>query len=382
MFEMNLEPWERISEEFEKLEPLVRAISFPLMPEVPEVGKMYRIYPEGCVSGNGTAYHGNVRIGKNPKKLLIFFNGGGVAFDEYTVSRPNNAFTGHIEDTYYSNDGEWLGDYFMRGGINADREDNPFREFSCINLPYCNGDFHCGNGEFPYTAQDGSRRMMPFHGHRNAMAVIEMAKKYLPEPEQILIAGSSAGGFGVALLSEDVIEAFPNCQNVTCVVDGSFLLSDRWDKIARDVWHAPEHICRRLKTNDLMLDSYLTLHEKYGDRVRYLFDCSPRDALLIQAQSALDGEGQVTDAARGVKFQKNLTKCIHRMREEIENVGLYIFVAPMDSGNYDESLTLHCVFHNPAVFDHTEEGISPCQWVINAMAGDVRQIGLAHLDEL
>lgn len=378
---MNLEPWEKISEHFEKMAPVVKAISFPPMPEEPEAGQMYRIYPEGCVSGNGTAYHGNVRIGKDPKKLLIFFNGGGIAFDEYTVSRPNNAFSFHIEDTYYSNDGEWIGDYFLLNGMNAKREDNPFLDWSCIQLLYCNGDFYCGDGEFPYTAQDGSQRLMPFHGYRNAMATVEMAKKYLSEPEQILIAGSSAGGFGVSLLADDLIQAFPNCKDITCLVDSSLLIAQRWERIAADVWHAPKHICERLTGDNLMLDSYLALHRKYGDRIRYLFLCSSRDALLVQAQSAMDGKGQVADAPSGVRFQQDLKKTCQQMMENIPNAGIYIFTGPMDASGYDESLTLHCALNNPFVFDHKEEGKTPCDWALNAMKGKIERIGLHHLDE-
>ena len=56
MFDVNLEPWEKLPEEFEKLKTLIMRGSYPLMPEEPEVGMFYRIYPEKCISGNGTAY--------------------------------------------------------------------------------------------------------------------------------------------------------------------------------------------------------------------------------------------------------------------------------------------------------------------------------------
>lgn len=377
MFELNLEPWEKLPDNFEKMKPQIKSICYPAMPGNPVIGTTYRIYPEGCVSGNGTAYHGGVRIGKDSKKLIIFFNGGGISFDEYTVSRPNNAFSLHIKDTYYSNDGEWIGDYFLREGMNAKREDNPFSDWSLINLLYCNGDFHCGDGEFPYTAQDGSRRVMPYHGYRNAMAVIEMAKQWIPDPEQILIAGSSAGGFGVALLADDVIQAFSDCQDITCVVDSSLLLSKKWNQIAKEIWHSPRHIWERLTGDNLVLDCYTALYQKYGDRVRYLFLCSVRDALLVAAQNALDGKGQITDRESGVRFQENLKVMCHQLEEKIPNVGLYIFSGPMDAPGYDEAgLTLHCALNNSFLFNHREEGKTPCEWILDAMEGKVERICL------
>lgn len=87
MFEINLEPWEKLPENFDDLAPLVKKICNPLLPDEPEIGKLYRIYPEGCISGNGTAYHGNVRIGRVPKKLIVFLNGGGGSNNEYMAAR-------------------------------------------------------------------------------------------------------------------------------------------------------------------------------------------------------------------------------------------------------------------------------------------------------
>lgn len=383
MFECNLEPWEKLPENFDTIKAVVQAGCFPLMPREPEIGKCYRLYPQGCISGNGTAYHGNLRIGKNPKKLIIFFNGGGVGFDEYTISRPSNAFTGHIEDTYYSNDGEWIGDYFLHTGLNAKRDDNPFLDWSMIHILYCNGDFHSGDGDFPYTAQDGSRREMPCHGYRNAMAVIRQAKKYLPEPEQILIAGSSAGGFGVSLLAEDIIGQFPDCGDITCLVDSSLLVKADWQRVARKVWHSPAHIWKRLTGENLVLDSCRALKQAYGDRVRVLFLCSVRDALLTVAQNALDGKGQTFDRASGIRFQKRLKEMCSQLTESIPEVGLYIFTGPMDAPGYDDDcLTLHCALNNPYLFDYQEEGKTICQWILEAMDGSVQRLGLSLLEEL
>ena len=381
MFEINLEPWEKIPEGFEEKKSLIMSVCYPLMPKEPEIGKFYRIYPDGCISGNGTKYHGGVRIGKNPKKLLIYFNGGGVSYDEHSAARGWNAFTSDVDDTYYSNDGEWIGDYFLRSGLNAKRDDNPFLEWSAINILYCNGDFHCGNGNFPYTALDGSERVMPYHGYHNALAVIRMAKKWLPNPEQILIAGSSAGGFGVSLLADDVIQEFPKCQDITCVVDSSLLLCDRWQQIAREVWHSPEHIWKRLKTDNLMLDSYTALYEKYGDRVRYLFISSVRDALLVVAQNDLDGRGHTHDIESGIRYQNNLKVLCGEIVEKIPKAGLYIFTDPMDAPGYDDSfLMLHCVLNNSFLFDCKEEGKSPCEWILNAMNGKIERLGLVNLE--
>ena len=57
MFELNLEQWEQLPDNFEEMKPLIQSICYPMIPEKPEIGTTYRIYPDGCVSANGTAYH-------------------------------------------------------------------------------------------------------------------------------------------------------------------------------------------------------------------------------------------------------------------------------------------------------------------------------------
>lgn len=87
MFETNLESWEKLPDNYKTLAPLIMSICFPPLKDKPEIGKYYRLYPDGCISGNGTKYHGNIRIGKEPEKLLIYLNGGGVAFDGHSAAR-------------------------------------------------------------------------------------------------------------------------------------------------------------------------------------------------------------------------------------------------------------------------------------------------------
>ena len=381
MFEMNLEPWEKLGPRFETLKPLMIAGANPALTGEPEIGKLCRIYPQGCICGNGVPYHGNLRVGTDAKQLVIYLNGGGCAFDEYTAARPWNAFTEHIADTYYSNDGEWFGDFFIRHGIDEAREDNALRSWSMVNLLYTNGDFHSGDGDFPYTAQDGSRRRMPFHGYRNAMETIALAKTYLPDPDTLLIAGSSAGGFGTAMLADDIIAAFSSAKSVTVCVDSSLLLCDRWKSIAQNVWHSPEHILKRMKSDNLTLDHLTALHEKRPE-VKILFLCSVRDGLLVAAQNALDGKGQTHTKADGDRFYAELKSMCTQLQAAIPNIGLYIFTGPMDAPGFDEDeLTLHCALNNPALFDSREDGVSVQSWLLDAVGGDVRRLGLGHLGE-
>ncbi|OUP84010.1 hypothetical protein B5F07_09175 [Lachnoclostridium sp. An169] len=380
--EIRLEPWEMLPPDSEKWFALLEKASYPVLEEdeTPETGKFYRLYPDGCFGGNRTRYHGSLRIGKHPEKLVVFFNGGGVMYDEYSAARPGNWFTTHFKETYYFNDPEWMGDIAAREGICSSREDNPFAEWSMIQLPYSSGDFHCGNGWYPYHALDGTPRLMGCHGYKNALAVIDMAKKWIGTPKKLLIAGVSAGGFGAALLADDVIGKFPGCEDITVAVDSSLLIREDWQRIAREVWHSPEHIWKRLTGDNITLDSLTALYGKYGESIRYLFISSVRDALLVEAQNGLDGKKLTFDKAAGIRYRETLKKMCADMEERIPKCGFYIFEGPMDQQGFDDAeLTKHCVLDCAWMFDHREDGMTPCQWLTDAVNGMVMRVGMEYL---
>lgn len=380
MQEIHLEPWEKISDELKKWLPLIENIKFPKITEKPQVGKFYRIYPEGCLEGRGGRFHGSLRLGKDPEKLIVFFNGGGVSWNEHTAARPDNLFTIHQPEKYYFNDTEWMGDHDLKSGIWSNSEDNPFRDWTFIDIPYSTGDFHCGAGDFPYTALDGTKRVLPHHGYMNTMALIRKAKQWIKSPETLLIAGVSAGGFGVALMAEDVIREFSGCENITCVVDGSLLINDDWSHIAGDVWRSPKHIRKRLKGNNLTLDSYTALYKTFGKKINYLFTSSTRDALLVSAQNAMDGKGLTYDRESGQIFQSSLKDMCREMTENIPLTGLYVFEKLTGESKYrEEGLTEHCVLNNNLMFESLEGEITPSEWILKAISGQVEKVGLVNL---
>ena len=382
MYELNLKSWERLPENFEALKYGIMSVSYPLMPEEPETGVTYRVYPEGCTSGNGTAYHGGVRIGNAPDKLIVYLNGGGLAYSAYTAARPQNLFyvPGDGNEHYYINDAEWMGDYFLMDGLNAAREDNPFADWSMIHLTYTTGDFHCGSGELPYTALDGTADVLVQHGYHNAMTMIRTAGKWIKEPKELLIMGSSGGGFGAAVLADDIIRQFPSAEKITCVIDSSLLLAD-WPAIARDVWKSPAHLQARMASDNFTVDHLAALYRKYGNRVNYLFISSIRDALLSEAQSGLDGTHMAVNRESGAKYARDLKKMCAQLTEAVPGIGLYLFESPVGDPRYDQyDLTAHCVLDKNLMFDLKTDGQTAAEWILDAMKGTITNRGISLLD--
>ena len=340
-------------------------VKHPELKGEPEIGKWYRITPAGTKSSDGSEWHGLIRLGTE-NKVVVYFFGGGASINGYTSERGKEFFatTASVQD------------FVASGGIGSSAEENPFRDWTFLVLPYASGDFHSGTGEYHYT--DGGKEKIVYHnGYNNYSAFMDAAKPYVGEPDTLLVTGFSAGGFATSLLADDVIDRFPSAENITVCVDSSLLLYDGWHETAVDLWQSPEEISDRLTTDNIVLDSLTALYEKRGDSVKILFDCSYRDDTLMQYQSFIDTGKMDKTKALGDQFQADLSKMVAGLQENIPGVGIYIW-------NYGEDPETHNTQHtiiSSNVFDKLEDGVSVADWIYAAVNGDVQSHGLALLDK-
>lgn len=205
---------------------------FPKLQGQPQEGKWYTIKIPGAKCSDGSPWEGYFKKGKE-NRVIVCFYGGGVSVDAYTAARPHTAPGGFYNPRV--TDGQIvMANCEKIMGITGSGKKNPFRDWSVITIPYDNGDFHAGTGELEYKALDGSRQIMYYHGYTNYRSLLETCIPWLEgTPEALLITGGSAGGFGTALLADDVISHFPKTKNITVLVDSSVLICDRWPEIAR-----------------------------------------------------------------------------------------------------------------------------------------------------
>lgn len=365
----------------EKVYAQVSAARFPELPEIPQTGKWYRIPLNGCVNAKGETHYTSIKIGTE-KKLVVLFMGGGVSWDTFTAARPLNINNLYDEDrvAFYFDDSDPFTDIAVNSGIGCDKEENPFRNWSMISINYSTGDFHVGRSDYPYTTVDGKEAVLYHHGYENYHAAIDTAMKFIPRPEKLLILGGSGGGFGVSALSDEVIQRFADCHDVTCCVDSSLLVRD-WKTTVREVWNAPEEICQHICSNNFTLDCLKALHQKYGSSIKYLFACAPRDAELARFQSFMDGYGAIFSKESGDRFWNYLREMVAKLQEEIPEVGLFFFDKFLFEGtNTEDNLMQHTITQNDNVFEKITDGKSVMDWLWNGVNGKMEKIGLETLE--
>jgi cysteine-rich repeat protein len=155
----------------------------PLQPTA-MVWQWFEIPGTKCIDGTPAGF--SVNFNPASTKLVVYLEGGGACFNAYCES----LFTRSNKEP-------------ANGGI-FDRANaaNPLRDWSWVYVPYCSGDVYGGQAD---TMLAG--KMRSFYGYSNMTAFLE---RWVPsfDVDQVLLTGSSAGGFGAAVNYSQTQRAF------------------------------------------------------------------------------------------------------------------------------------------------------------------------------
>ncbi len=346
-------------------------------------GEWRKFYlPEAtCAFGGDYCIH--IRRG-DPKRLMIFLGGGGVSWNRDSAKWPS---TSETADIYHH-----VGLYTVcadpqpevmsittdvGSGFHSATEENPLCGWSEVMIPYATGDFHTGTGDLTFTAADGSERILHHHGYLNLLRILDFIRPFFPAVERLFICGESAGAFGTAAVSGDIMDAFPECDDVTILAD-SALMSRDWSPSARDIWQSPPHIAEAVKTENMVTDWFRALYEKYGNKPRYLFSCGCRDQILVMFRIYAETGNFVIDPAYCEEFRKHLRKMCIDLKAMNPGFSFYIhdFMA--------ETLApgvLHCIFGNSFYTNGRIDSVSPKEWLSDAMNGKLYDVGMGLLED-
>jgi hypothetical protein len=145
---------------------------------------------DGSLCFNGTEYSMSTRD-QGSENLMIFLSGGGACWSD-------------ICDCI-----EVASSGIPKSGIlDPDSPDNPLSDWNIVYLPYCDGSFF--TGDINLDIEDDGIIDRHHHGLKNLSAGLDVAINTFPAPRRILIAGTSAGGYGTAFALPLVRRLYPN----------------------------------------------------------------------------------------------------------------------------------------------------------------------------
>jgi Pectinacetylesterase len=139
-----------------------------------------------------------VGIGINPSstgsRVLIYLEGGGACYDETTCYALGTAanFSGGYSQAQFNAEAASTSYLALPGGFfDRTAPANPFKDYSYVYVPYCTGDVHSGNNVVTLGAHTAH-----FVGFNNMKAYLSRLYPTFRAADRVVLAGSSAGGFG------------------------------------------------------------------------------------------------------------------------------------------------------------------------------------------
>jgi hypothetical protein len=156
-----------------------------------------------CGDGSTTGIGVNTQGGKN--QLLIYFEGGGACWDYNTCFVLQTA--SNLQGGY--GQAELGGGVFGNGLFNREDPGNPFKDYTFVYLPYCTGDVHSGSQVTTYVGDAGATQIHHV-GYTNVTAELDYLTSVFPGVKSLVVAGTSAGGYGALFNYKRAAAAFPD----------------------------------------------------------------------------------------------------------------------------------------------------------------------------
>jgi cysteine-rich repeat protein len=226
---------------------------------------------------NGTTAGFGVNYNPDSPDVMIYLEGGGACFSD------SCDFTAFSIPFIPPSDG-----IFSRGN-----NSNPIKDWTMIYVPYCSGDIHAGDAEQMLGGQ-----LRQFRGYSNISKFLE---QWVPsfQAERVLLTGISAGGFGAALNSVQVAEAYGEQVQLTVIDDSgpplsSDVIAPCLQTIFRETWNLDGTIladCDNCDPNDFATGLLEHVFVNYPD-IRFGLFSNTADAIISTYMGAGWGNGQ------------------------------------------------------------------------------------------
>ena len=231
-----------------------------------------------CFTGN--EFSMSTRDGAS-EELLIFLQGGGAC-------GPTNCAAAAV--------GLPL---FNAGILSTDNTINPAADFDLGYVPYCDGTMFTGDRDVDSDGDGSIDRF--FRGIQNISASLDLIASTYPAPGRILLAGNSAGGFGVHFALPLVRKLYPEVPIELVNDSGMGISLPGTQESLNDYWNSAAFFPASCSTC-IGDDGNLTGYHKYqlaeDDKLRMGFISSTRDEVIV-GRSGIDGaafEAQLMEA--------------------------------------------------------------------------------------
>lgn len=174
--------------------------------------------------------------------LVIFLQGGGACWDWITCGGAaplvdKTALGGPFGPTEFARE---IHARYPESWIRRERLPPALRDATIVFVPYCTGDVHGGDEVTTYAPPVPGGRAVTWHhvGRANVLAFLRRLGPTFPSPRKLVVAGSSAGGFGALANYPAFRERWPAARSYLVDDSGPPLVGDDIPPATRAAWYA------------------------------------------------------------------------------------------------------------------------------------------------
>ena len=310
------------------------------------------------VSADGSSYYMYSNKGTE-NNLIIYFSGGGLAWDSKTAFQPME-----LKNLFKSDS---LGYYFDRispynlvsakGIMNKKNEANPFRNWNVAYIPYSTGDLHVGNTEAEFD-QDGDTKRLRFNGRKNVLASLDWIDSSLGKPDKLLICGESAGAFGSLFWLPEIARRFSDSE-ISYLCDAAYLESDSFPSIIDDLWGADfESFFGYTPGPDPVVAAFRYAAEKLPN-VAMMHSNTVWDDILPTYSAMLNKTGADKEEAVN-DWSREMLSAVKELSGSINNYYYYLTDYGLDP---KKGTTPHTMSRAKLFFEAEEGGVAYLNWI-------------------
>jgi Pectinacetylesterase len=174
--------------------------------------------------------------------LVIFLQGGGACFDFLTCggAAPLLDKTAHAGPFGATEFAENIYARYPNSWIRRERLPPSIADATIVFVPYCTGDVHGGDRVTTYVSVIPGLPSVTWHhvGHANIKAFLKRLAPTFPRPRNLVIAGSSGGGFGSLANYTTFRESWPDAKAYMLDDSGPPLIGNAIPFITRALWYS------------------------------------------------------------------------------------------------------------------------------------------------
>ncbi len=315
------------------------------------------IVPGGdTVCSDGSPYRFFVHRG-DASKLLIEFEGGGACWSGSTCEADvyNRRVISDPETARQT--GELQGIYDRTNPL------NPLKDYTHVYIPYCTGDLHWGNATASYTGFTGAPYTIQHKGAANATTALNWAGENVAAPSQVVVAGCSAGGYGAALWSAKIAQAYPGARMVQLadsaagVVPEGFFTTTLASWNVADAWPTfiPSLALDRVDPATLTLPKLYTSVASFFPTASFSQFNTRTDSVQIFFYALSKGSITANDAA---DWSTKMVGNVEQISAESPNFRAYLAAG-----------VEHCVINRPSFYTQAVGGRKFSEWVRSLLEG-------------